>query len=419
MKAQLCLLGAACLLAGCAKPPAGPAGGGPLLPPLPPLALRSQLVELKALAQSLVPPDAAEQRELRDLGDLALQLVDADARTLARAERALCEHPHAWWILEPALAHERIEVRRRAAWLCGNSGQTVLQLALLLRLKYELDPETVVWVADALARLGNDTGLGWIDAAIPAAATAEQAGACAIAALRARGVELGEAPTWAELRAGLQEHYGRWLARGESALPGIAPPPAAQLEPRLATHFITTEGTLLRPVDDARFVLTRAGRLAVPFLARALTASEPYLRTMSLQVLAELGTAAVEAAPAVLPLLADPLTGSYAVRTLGEMQHAPALPWLRPLLASPDTELRAAATLALGLLRDEASRDGLRARLADASELPDVRVNAAFALRCLGPDEAADAFLAERQARKDYHEPTLNRLLQRLAALRR
>jgi hypothetical protein len=48
-----------------------------------------------------------------------------------------------------------------------------------------------------------------------------------------------------------------------------------------------------------------------------------------------------------------------------------------------------------------------------------VRVGAAFGLLCFGDDAAAEAFLAEREAKKDYHEPTLLHLRERLAALRR
>ncbi len=405
---------AALLAASCGGDPQG----SPQAPVMPVPPLRSMLAELKALAATLQPPAPAVQRELRDLGDLALQLVEADTRTAARAERALREHTDAWWVLEPALPHERVEVRRRAAWLCGQSGQTVLQLPLLLRLKYELDAETVVWVADALCRLGNDTGLSWLDAAIASAATAEAAGASAIEALRARGVALPDQPTWDQVRAALRAQHANWRAGGTSAF-ACAPPPEAALLARLATQVVTTESTLLRPVDDARFVLTRAGKLAVPLLTRTLAASEPYLRTMALQVLADLGTAAAESAAAVMPLLGDPLTGSYAVRTLGEIGAASALPSLRPLLTNVDIELRAAAAQALGMLRDETSREPLRQRLADPAETMDVRVGAAFGLLCFGADGPAEAFLAEREAKKDYHEPTLARLRERLAALRR
>ena len=406
----------AALAAACGGEAAPDANAGPKLPPL---ALQPRIAELKAMAAQRAAPAEAAQKELRDLGDIALQLVESDPRTLALSERALGEHADAWWVLEPALAHEQVEVRQRAAWLCGQSRQTVLALPLLLRLKYELDPPTVVWVADALARLGNDTALAWLDAAILSETTAQAAGTAAIEALRARGVTLAEQPTWDEVRSALRQQHEAWLQRGTTTLPGAPTPEPGQAAWRLAAHLAASEGTQLRPVDDAKYVMRRAGSLSVPLVTRILDASEPYLRTLALQVLADLGPVARPASSAVLPLLGDPLTSSYAVRTLGECGAHEALPFLRPLLGSADLELRTAAARSLGLLRDEPSRAGLRARLADAAESMDVRVAAAFGLCCFGGEPEAAAFLAEREAKKDYHEQTLARLRERLTALGR
>jgi HEAT repeat protein len=114
--------------------------------------------------------------------------------------------------------------------------------------------------------------------------------------------------------------------------------------------------------------------------------------------------------------LSDPITALYAVPALGEIGHRAALPWLRPLLDSIDTELRSAATQAIGLLGDEASRPRLVALLQDAGEGMDVRVGAAFAICCLpGDTAAATAFLAEREQRGDYHAETLRLLRDKLA----
>jgi hypothetical protein len=384
-------------------------------PRLPPLVLRPFLPEMKAMAARLEPPAEAVQKELRELAEVALHLVEADARTQTRAERALLEHRDAWWALEPALQHTEPSVRQRAAWLCGQSGRTILQLPLLLRLKYDKDPMTVVWVADALQRLGNDTGLAWLEGALGREATAQKAGELAIEALKARGIALAEQPTWDAIRAELQKLYQRWQQQGTTSLP-VSAPDAVELETRLAAHLITPEGWQLRPVDDARYVLRNAGGLGVPMLCRALVTDLHYIRTMPLQVLAELGPAASSAADAVLPLVGDAKSSAYAVRALGEIGAAQHAPFLRPLLADADSELRAAAAQALGLLRDEASREPLRQRLRDGNETLDVRVNAAFGLRCFGEDAEAEAFLADRAQKGDYHTPMLERLRERLAA---
>jgi hypothetical protein len=303
--------------------------------------------------------------------------------------------------------------------LCGRSGRTALQLALLLRLKYELDPETVLWVADALQKLGNDTGLGWLDGAMEREATAQQAGLMAIEICRERSVPLPDAPTYLQLQTALRDLLAAWRKTGVGGRPGVAPPPLDQVEPRFAAHLATTEGTLLRPVDDARYVITRSGKLPLPLLQATLQAEEPYLRTIALQILAELGPCAREAGPAVLPLLGDPLTGSYAIRTLGEIGATEAIPHLRARLTAADTELRAAATMALGVLGDKDSGKALALVLAHGGESLDVRVGAAFGLLCLGPDAAAEAFLAEREQKGDYHAPTLARLRERLKSLAR
>lgn len=388
-------------------------------PALPPLALQPFLPVLEQLVKAQPQPSEAEQRELKDLGEIALQLVSADHRTAARAEHALLEHPFAWYSLEPALLDGRLAVRERAAWLCGQCGQSVLQIPLLLRLKYELDPQGVLWVADALQRLGNDAGLPFLDGAMGVEATAQQAGELAIALCKDRGIALGEQPTYAELQTKLRELHAAWQANGTSNRQGVSAPDQAQLEARLAKHLATTQGTQLRPVDDARFVLTRGGKLGLPLLVRTLQASEHYLRTMSLQVLAELGSTANSTASAVLPLLGDPFTASYAIRALGEIGAKDAVPYLRTFLGDRDSELRFAAAQALGLLGDQASLPELQRLLADGKETTDVRVGVAFALLCFGADAKADAFLTEREKAGDYHAPTLARLRERLQTLHR
>ncbi|MBM4062839.1 MAG: hypothetical protein FJ265_17350 [Planctomycetes bacterium] len=396
-------------------------GKEPQQPPAPPLPVPPMapfLDTLKALAASAPAAPEAARRELQDLGEIALQLVEAEPRTAARAERALLEHAHAAFVLEPALAHAEVAVRRRAAWLCGRSGQGALQLPLLLRLKYELDPEAVLWVADALQHLGNDTGLGWLDAAMGEQRTAQQAGTLAIEICTERGITLPDPPTYAALQQAMRELGEQWRRTGIGSRPGLVAPEPKHVEPRLAAHLVTTEGTLLRPIDDAKYVISRSGALAVPLLVRTLSASEHYLRTVSLGLLADLGPCAASAGPAVQALLGDPFTCCYAMRTLGEIGDATAIPHLRASLRHEDSERRSEAARALGLLRDAESGAALRQRLEDPAETMDVRVHGAFALCCLGPDPAARAFLDERAAKKDYHEATLNRLLERLQAKR-
>ena len=235
-------------------------------PALPPLDLRPMLPELKALVQHPADPPEMVQKELKELGDIALQLAEADPRTAGRAERSLLEHDRADWVLVPALKHEQPAVRRRAAWLCGRTGKEAFLWQLLLRWKDESDAETALWIADALHRCGNDSGLGQIDAAMDLAATAERGGLLAIDIVREAGARLGDSPTYVELQAALRERTRAWLATGLGCRKGTVPAPEQLVSSTVAAHLVATEGTALRPVDEARFVLVRSGNLALPLL---------------------------------------------------------------------------------------------------------------------------------------------------------
>lgn len=414
MKALLPMVAASALLVACAKDQPKSVRSGP---PLPPLPLHDVLSEFEALAKAPPPPPESTLREVRDLADIALRLVEADARLFARAESALLAHAHAPLGLEPALKHQQPGVRARAAWLCGRTGKAILQLPLLLALKDEQDPETVVWLAGALLDLGNDAGAAWLTAAIDDARTAERAGGLAIEALRARKVELPDAPTWDQLRTELRRITSAWRQTGRSSLPNAPIPDPTQLQQRLAAHLITQAGWQLRPVDEARFVVRNLGLLAVPMLRRVVLDQRHHMRTMPLEELANLGQAASEAADTVLPLLGDVASCADAIRTLGEIGAARHAPFLRPFLGDPDSELRCAAVKALGVLRDEASRAAIQDRMRDPKETLDVRVGAAFALRCFGDDAEAEAYLAEREQKGDYHASVLARLRERLATM--
>jgi hypothetical protein len=378
-----------------------------------PLVLVPKIGELKAKAATLPPPpDAAKQRELRELLDLYVAPESADARMIAKAERTLVATPGTLALVEAAFVATDPAVRSRLAYLCGKLGP-VAQLPLLLRLKYENHPQAVLWVASALAACGNEAGLLWLADATTRADSAELAGQLALESLRALGVALPDQPSWDELRTALRTRSDAWRKQGGRGVQD--PEQLALIEARIAAHLVATEGKPLRPVDEARFALTRIGVLALPQLRDVLRAEEPYLRTMALQVLAGLGPVASSTADAVLPLLDDPLTASYAIRALGEFGGLQYAPLLRPRLDAVELELRCAAAQALGMLGDAPSAPRMRELLATATVPMDLRVSAAFGLLCLGPDPAAEALLAEREQRKDYHLPEIQQLRQRLA----
>jgi len=400
--------GAACLLA-CL---AGACGGKrpPQPPPLPALNLTPKLPRLQEIAASApAPADDKELAKARQLLEPAFVSEIGDARLAARSRTALLAEPCAGEVLEEALQHESAEVRAGAAFELGGLDRPAAIVPLVLRLKYEPDPTVLVWVADALARRGCGAGIDPLLGALRVATTADLAGQRAILLLRAHDMDPGEAPTWDAIEAGLRTLRDRWRATGR--LGDEAPAADDATRARLAGLLVALQGFQLRPVDDARFVLGRTGRLGVPLLREAVSASEPYLRSHALEVLRDLGPAANDAAPDVLPLLADPLTRNDAARTLGALRATQAVPHLVPWLSAPDIEQRAAAAFALGPIGDRAVLPLLKARMDDPAEALDVRVMAAFSVALFELDRPAYRFLQDLRARGAYHEPTLAELI--------
>ena len=319
-------------------------------------------------------------------------------------------------------------VREGAVIELGRLGHRASILPLLKRLKYEPNPDVKIEVATALARLGNDAGLVDLRQLMNSAATAEHAGLNAIELLGLAGVELSEQPSYREIGAALRTLSGRWAETGVSSFPQQedAPDPSAPADPdpsapadpeveaRVATHLMVLGGGPLRPVDDARFVLSRAGRMPLPLLERTAMASELYLRSHSLEIIRSLGRAASSLGPTIMPLLSDPLSRGEAARTLGELGIKEAAPSVIAMLAEPDSEIRAAAAASLGPLGARESIPLLQERLDDESEIMDVRVMAAFSLAIFELDRPARDFLLERKQKGDYHGPTLDELLDRV-----
>lgn len=387
-------------------------------PKLPPLELSPKLPELQRAAAAVpAPPADAEQRQLRDLVETAFVPGLADERLAASARENLLESPHARWALEQALEHAEPSVRNFAAFELGKLGQWAALPVLVKRLKYELEPEPLAWVADALDMLGNRAGFDKLIELIQGGTHAEIAGQRAIAILqRAHVLDPSESPSWDRLLEELRQLLRRWRSDGApQTQTEPLPQDLAELDARIAERLVLLEGFQLRPVDDSRFILARLGRLAVPHLVTALHASEPFLRNHALEVLLQLGPVARNLARnPTLALLQDPLARANAVAALGAMQISDAFPFVAPLLASPDPELRVATAAALGPLGNEAAIPLLEQKMLAADESMDVRVRAAFSLAVFELDRPGLAFLRERRRIGDYHQPTIDELLIRI-----
>ncbi len=383
-------------------------------PVVPAPRLAPLLPDLEGLAKLAEPP--ADLREVRELFDLAFVPGAADERLAARSRKSLLEHPQARWALEEGMLHADAAVRAVATFELGQLGLQASILPLLKRVKYEVDPACKVWVAGALARLGNGAGLPLLAAAMANEATANDAGAAALTVLKAAEEDPGESPTWEQLQQGIARLQGAW--RTTARLHG-APPVTAEpqlVEARIAQHLVALHRFQLRPVEDARFILRRAGSLSLPLLRRCLGASEPFLRSHALEVLAELGRSAASLEDAVLPLLGDELTRADAARALGAMGAVRAFEPLAAMLAGSDLELRVASAAALGMLGDGRAAPLLASVVAAASEPIDLRVQAAYGHALLERSGAGMAFLEARKAAGDYHQPTVLELLDKVAA---
>ncbi len=398
------------LVAGC--------GDEPHPPPRPPLVLQPRADELEAIARGAPAEAAAEgDRELHDLVDAAFLPGVATPRLAASAKRTLLEHSSAARALEGALGHDDATVRSHAAYELGLRGAQSAQLPLLHRLRYETDDGVRIWLASALAQLGNDAALPVLIEAMDDGQLAPVAGARAIERCRAAGVPLADEPTYASLRAELARLHRHWVEHGH---PGTDPAVLQEdTAGRIAQRLLGLRAFQLRGVDEARYVLARLGTLPLPLLRTALSAEERYLRVHALEIVSTIGHPARPLADAVLPLLDDPLAKGQAAQCLGALGATRAIPHLRALLETPDVELRAAAAGALGPLGDRASAPALQGLLDDERQPMDVRVMAAFSLGWFELDRPALGFLRDLEQRDGYHAPTLRALIDALDAASR
>jgi len=183
-------------------------------------------------------------------------------------------------------------------------------LRLLLRLKYEKDPEAFVWIAHALAQLGNYAGLeslrslAWNaqDEGVRERARAEFARTA-----EAVGVDSGD------------EVLRRWYAADAAALPPREPSAALRLNVWRALSNLSSEHFQLRGVDDARYALANLGHWAAPEIAQALADRDFHVRLHGAQVLERMGLRAHGALDQLVAALDDPELAPQALASLGSL----------------------------------------------------------------------------------------------------
>jgi len=354
---------------------------------------------VEAVLGTLESPDArmrglalADAKSMGDGGVAALAAALADTAA-APARRTAAAHalgaiatPLAVDALADRLEEDREPwLRAQCAWQIRGAALDEALPRLVLRLKYETDGATVVWIADALASFGNLSGLEGLRVLRDSASDAVVRGEAAerLAALAAeRGIEDGDAL------------YRIW-SRGdpEGKLPAREPGEALRRE---AWDRIARLGEWdLRRVDDARFVLVRMETWITPMLAAALHDEDVYTRVHAAQCLERRGARARAAVPALIEALAEPRLGPQAAAALGAIGDESAAAPVEELLRSArDPELRVAAARALGGIGSTSSRESLRTLLAPDQPM-DLRQAAAGSLVSLGEGYAVAEFLLE------------------------
>ena len=291
------------------------------------------------------------------------QLNDFDARLRTAALLAIVED-----------LHSEVPARRSAyAWL-RDTGSPGLLPRLTLRLKYEKDLWSAVCLGDTLLRHGNGSGLDAVagvlerEASDAAEESARSYAATVIPQLpAAEGWDAGAdfAADWQHL----SEVRGLWarerrLSASEEQTEQLHPEVEAEVL-RMATRLASQP---LRPVDDARFVLTRQRGAVIPLLFELARDQDRYVREHALQTLSWMGPPVHAWASAldfdyvaqVSAFLGEPSIRARALEALGAGRMAGAMPHLVHWLENGRREEAAAAA------------DGLL-RCADASILPQLR----------------------------------------------
>ena len=272
-------------------------------------------------------------------------------------------------------------VRAHCAWRLGQGTQDWIVPRMIRQMRYETDHETVIWMARALARFGNFSGLDALFVVSRSAATQELRDGASVALhdlARERGFDAPEA-----------------LARAWSASDAsLASPPLSALRQLEIWRVIAgCAEWQLRGVDDGRFTLARENAAAAALLAEALRDENRYIRTHAAQSLERMGARGRSAGPALLAALDDPEAGIFVAEALGGVGYAPAESELLARLEAPRSlEVRTAAARGLASLSLPSSAPALGRHVGE-SVPRDLRFSAGCArLRC-SPSDAPVALV--------------------------
>lgn len=388
----------------------------------PPPPSDDQLEEWRALLDTLAAPRASLREEvLADLvsrGAVAVPWLtqvaadtSADAGLRAAALEVLggIDTPEAAEALVVGLEKDPEPwVRSNCAFRLAASRHDRFLPRMLLRLRYESDDETAVWIGDTLARRGNHSGIDGM-LVVRARAKDEERVAWVDSRLAELAAAVG-APDGLALAAD-------W-ASGELERRHPQPPPSKELEREIWSVIRALGEWDLRVVDDRRFVLSHMNAWVVTPLCETLHEQNVYRRLHAAQCLERMGPRAFAAVPVLLDALAEPRLAPGAAAALGSIRQASARPSLERALRASDLDLATASARALGRLGDAAAAPALLEAFAPGRAV-DLRQAAAESLLELGSPQALP-FLIERltapRAEAVSAEAALQRWLARQAA---
>lgn len=372
---------------------------GPIVPSVSDASAGDARERIAGLLEALTSPQArlrdvaledARALQAAELALVAGLLADESlaAATRDAAARVLGEHPgraSGEALCNVLEASREPIVRRQCAYQLGRAAEHSLWPRMLLRLRYELDGEVVVWLTHALSRRGNLAGLEGLRVLV--ATSREES-------VRGLAAQVG-ADLAAEFGApDLESLAARWRSgEFESARPGVVPDDGTLLEGwRRIAKLMDFD---LRQVDDARFVLVDCESWIVPLLASTLHDSTAYARVHAAQCLERRGPRSRAAFDDLVDALREPVVAPSAAAALGALGDPRATQALARVLESATAlELRVAAVRGLGRSRDPAIPEALL-RAFDPRESIDLRQAAAEALLACDGRATAYEFLLE------------------------
>ncbi len=210
-------------------------------------------------------------------------------------------------IVEIAASHEEVWMRRYASWILATLAETPgaeqIVPRLIRRLKYERDPETLVWVSSTLAAFDNYAGTDLLyqttaRAAGDTAGDAARNQLASVLGLAQSALALEETPDTATAIAAWEAgKLGRPHGRVSDPLLG---------EVWMLIADLSGEHFQLRGVDDARHTLSALGPWAAQEFALALEDDDEYVRLHTTQVLERMGARGLGAYDSMIAALHDP-----------------------------------------------------------------------------------------------------------------